>query len=242
LASAARPSPLRRFFGVLAALLVACFTATAMGTALATPASAADGYRYWNYFHLTDGSWEFSQVGPGDYEPQDGDVEAYRFGTSTTNAGLPPRADLDQVGFDSVCAGEDAGPHRIRVAVLVDYGTEADAEGTTPPAPRSACAVVGDSATGQQVLDAVAEVRSEKGLTCALDGYPVKGCGEAVAGAPTVKDEPTVAFELPGSGDGSADEATEDRGSLLWPLVGAGGLVVLIGGGGLALARRNKAA
>lgn len=237
---------LRRVVGALLAVLVAPAAALAL-VGLGSPAQAADGYRYWNYFHLQDGSWAFSQVGPGDYQPKDGAVEGYRFGTSTTADGIAPRADLDQVTFDAVCGAADATADQKRVAVLIDYGTAADADGATPPAPRADCAVVAADATGQQALAAVADVRASKGLTCALDGYPAAGCGEPVADAPKPAPEQQVAFELPaedtaaGGTEASAGHADTDSG-LAWPLVAAGAVVVLVAGGGVALARRNKAA
>lgn len=232
--------PLRRLRGVLSSLLVAGF----LVTGLAGAAQAADGYRYWNYFHLQGRSWAFSQVGAGDYQPKDGGVEAYRFGTSASPDGLPPRADLSTVNFDAICGADEADADQKRVAVVLDYGTEADADGATPPAPRAECAVVAAGADGQQVIQAVADVRVEKGLTCALDGYPAAGCGEPVPDAKAATEEQAVAFELPAADPGSsqsqaASEEDSDSG-LLWPLLGVAVVVVVIAGGALALTRRNR--
>jgi hypothetical protein len=69
----------RRTVGSLLALVASLLLVT--GTA--GSASAEDGYRYWNYSHLTGGAWEFAQTGPGDFTPKDGDVEGWRYGTST---------------------------------------------------------------------------------------------------------------------------------------------------------------
>ena len=242
---------LRRSLGILSALLSALLVAGFIVTGFAGTAHAEDGYRYWNYFHLQGNTWEFSQVGPGGYKQlKDGDVEAYRFGTSASSDtnGIPPRADLSEVSFDSICADDEAAGEK-RVAVVLDYGTEADADGTTPPAPRAECAVVNAKANGQQVLEDVADVRSEDGLTCALDGYPVKGCGGPVTDVKTTDEQP-VAFDLPGSDTGSdtgSDDTSpaaseESDNGLLWPLVGVAVLVVVIAGAGLALSRRNKTA
>lgn len=233
-------APARRLLGVLLSLFLATFVVAGLpGTA-----QAADGYRYWNYFHLDNGSWAFSKVGAGEFVPEDGSVEGYRYGTSTTAAGIPPRADLAEVSFETVCADEEASADEKRVAVLIDYGTDADAEGATPPAPRAVCAVVPPEATGQQVLETAAEVRAEGGLTCAIDGYPVKGCGVPVKDAQDSAEE-TVAFELPASDDAEAASAETAEGSdsgLVWPLVGVGLVVVLIAAGAVGLNRRNKSA
>jgi hypothetical protein len=244
---------LRRIVGALLSVFVMSSAGLAI-LGLGSAAHAADGYRYWNYFHLENGSWAFSKVGAGDFTPKDGAVEGHRFGTSTTAKGIAPRADLDQVTFQAVCGSAEAAADQKRVAVLIDYGTAADADGATPPDPRADCAVVSADASGQQVLAAVADIRASKGLTCALDGYPATGCGEPVADAPKPAPEKQVAFQLPaddtndaaaadaGASGGDTEAAADTEGGVAWPLVGAGAVVVLVAGGGVALARRNKAA
>lgn len=235
----------RRTLVLLVSLLLAGFVVTGV----APTAQAADGYRYWNYFHLQDGAWVFSKVGAGDYVPEDGAVEGYRYGTSTTADGIPPRTDLDEVNFTSICGATDADAGEKRVAVVIDYGSAADADGATPPTPRAACAVVDDKADAQQVLAAVADVRSDKGLTCALDGYPVKGCGEAVPDAQPATDEQAVAFDLPASGPSAdpaassdaSDAAVQDDGNqLVWPLVAVAVVIGAVALVGLRLSRRNR--
>lgn len=232
-------SPLRRTVGVLSSLLLAALFVSGFAGA----AHAKEGYRYWNYFHLTGQTWEFSQVGAGDYDPQDGDVEAYRFGTSTASQGITPRADLDEVTFDAICADEEAAAGEKRVAVVLDYGTTADSDGENPPAPVGNCAVVDVDANGQQVLETVADVRVEGAMTCAIDGYPVKGCGAAVKDAQVASNEEPVAFELPSSeaaSDDASSASTDEGNDLLWPLVGVGLVVVLIASAALAMNRRKN--
>ena len=233
-------TPLRRVVGALTALLVAV-----LGTVgLAGPASAEEGYKYWNYFHLTDGAWAFSQTGPSGATPEDGAVEGWRYGTSTTSQGIMPRADLSEVTFETVCADEQAADGEKRVAVLIDYGIEDQ----TAPAPRAACAVVPADANGQQVIESVADVRVQDGMTCALDGYPASGCGEPVGDAQVPASEEPVAFDLPASGNGSgdaaaaaSDSAQDDSGSgLLWPLVGVAAVAVLIAVAAVVMNRRRQ--
>jgi hypothetical protein len=229
----------RRVVGALSTLLVA--TVTVAG--LASPAHAEDGYRYWNYFHLEGDTWTFSEVGPADYQPEEGDVEGFRFGTSTVSQGIEPRADLAEVNFDTICAETEAGADEKRVAVVLDYGAPED-QGT-PPEPRAECAVVAQDASTQQVLGEVAEVRLDSGMTCAFDGYPASGCGEPVKNAEVATDEEPVAFVLPAGADdedASAEtEAVADE-SNPWPLVGLVALVVVIAGAALLLVRRRKSA
>ena len=232
-------SPLvRRTAGFLSALLLAA--AAVVG--LAGPAQAEDGFQYWHYSHLQDGAWAFAETGPADFTPEDGAVEGYRFGTSTMSQPIEPRADLEEVNFDTVCAGTEAAEGEKRVAIVLDYGTDdVDSE---PPAPRAECAAVPEDASGQDVLGEVAEVRVEGGMTCALDGHPASGCGVPVADAEVPAEEETVAFELPADAE---EEGTTDAGAetsagndLLWPLVGIGLVVVLIAAAALAMNRRSK--
>lgn len=225
-------------------MLSALLTAGFIVIGSAGTAHAEDGYRYWNYFHLENDSWAFSQEGSSQYKPEDGAVEGYRFGTTTSSDtdGLPPRADLAEVNFESTCGDEEAATGEKRVGVVIDYGTTADAGDTTPPDPVAECAVVDAKANGLQVLQSVADLRIEKSFSCAIDGYPVKGCGDPVADAKDATDEQPVTFELPDSAN--ADSSTADAGDngLLWPLLGVGVVVILIAAAALALSRRNKTA
>jgi hypothetical protein len=233
----------RRTVGSLLALVASLLLVT--GTA--GSASAEDGYRYWNYSHLTGGAWEFAQTGPGDFTPKDGDVEGWRYGTSTVSQGISPRADLEKVTFDAVCEGTKASAGEKRVAVLVDFGTDADAQGAEVPDARGECAVVPKKATGQQVLESVVDVRSEQGMICALDGYPAKGCGDPVSDATVPAKVQSVSFQLPAAAQpaGSADTAqaadrTDDGTGNGWLLLGVAALVVVLAGVAVPLYRRNR--
>ena len=228
---------LRRTVGVLLTLLASAFVLA--GTA--GTASAADGYRYWNYSHLEGDAFVFAKTGPGDYTPKDGAVEGWRYGTSTVSQGVFPRADLSKVTFDAVCGDAKAGTGEKRVAVLVDYGTAADAQGAQTPEPKADCAVVPTAANGQQVLESVVDVRSEKGMICALDGYPVKGCGDPVANAKVSNSEPTVAFQLPASAaDTKPAAAQADTGGTGWALIAVIAVVVVLAVVAIPLYRRNR--
>jgi hypothetical protein len=230
----------RRIIGIFSAFFVATLTVAG----LALPAHAAEGYQYWNYFHLQDDKWGFAKVGPSDYTPKDGDVEGFRYGTSTPSQGIEPRADLGEVDFDTVCADAEAADGDKRVAVLLDYGTELGSG--TPPEPRAECAVVAQDATTQQILGEVTDLRVESDMVCGIDGYPASGCGEPVKNAEVPANEEAVAFTLPsdsGADGGASDAAVVSEASTVpWGLVGLGALVVLIGGGAFVLSRRRKAA
>lgn len=226
-----RPSPRRRTVGALLALLLAGLTVVLT----AGPSSAEDGYRYWNYSHLEGGELVFAKTGPGQFVPEDGAVEGWRFGTSTVSQGIAPRADLAELTFATICGDEKKSDSTKRVAVLVDYGTKADADGADVPKPRAACAVVPLKATGTQALESVVKVRSESEQICALDGYPATGCGVPVKDATISDQEKAVSFALP-----SSESSDEDDSGTPWTLIGVAAAVVVLGGIAVPLYRRNR--
>ena len=231
---------------LLALLLLPALTGLLLAVGSGT-ANAADGYKYWNYFHVQGQKFVFAKTGPADFTPKDGAVEAYRYGLSSTAAGLAPRTDPTTYTFDDLCAGTKATSGEKRVGVLLDYGTAADAAGgEQPPKPRGACATVPTNANGQQVLGAVADVRTQKSLTCGIDGYPVKTCSVTVKNPPAAAKQQNVSFTMPKqaakSGSSSQPESTgsDDGGGFPWALVVVVVLVVVLAAGGFALARRNR--
>ena len=240
--------------------LFAVLVATTASVALASPAQAEDGYQYWHYVHLQDGAWAMAETGPADHVAEDGDVEGFRFGTSTMSQPIQPRTD-DEVTFEAVCEGTEAAEGEKRVAVVLDFGTDEDAG--TPPENRAECAVGEESASTQDLLQTVADVRLEGGLACAIDGHPETGCGVPVTDVQVPAEEEPVSFALPASaesaeesaeatGDETGDAAGDDPAAVeeqssgddgtLWTLVGVALLVVLIGAVALAMSRRNKTA
>jgi hypothetical protein len=236
----------RRVPGVFLFLLTLLSALLVVG-GTAGPAQAADGYKYWNYFHVENGKYVFAQTGPADYQPEDGAVEAYRYGLSSTADGIAPRTQATTYSVDDICKGVEAKEGQKLVGVLLDYGTAQDAgSGETPPAPRAACAAVPTGANGQQVLDAVTDLRVEKQVTCGIDGYPVKGCSVTVKNPPAAAAQDSVDFTLPKSATDQSDagstqtaEQTDDSG-FPWTLVAVVVVVLVLAGAGLAVARRGR--
>ena len=99
-----------------------------------------------------------------------------------------------------------------------------------------------DDANGQQVLESVAQVRVESGLSCAVNGYPATGCGDPVSDVQIPQEEPVVDFALPAaaSGGGQRQPAAADAGGVSWPLLGVGALVLMLAVGAVTLARRRS--
>ncbi|MFF3375377.1 SCO2322 family protein [Streptomyces sp. NPDC002680] len=164
----------RRVLPLLLASLFLCLWAGA------GPAQAA-GYRYWSFWERGGDAWTYATVGPSTAVPSDGDVQGFRFAVSQDSKdAAQPRGGAV---FGVVCARTPAQDGRKRVALVIDFGTSADAPaGESPPATRSVCARVGLDATTADALASVAKpLRYNSGaLLCAVGGYPRTGCGEAV--------------------------------------------------------------
>lgn len=161
------------------------------------PAQAA-GYRYWSFWERSGDAWTYAPVGPSTARPSDGDVQGFRFAVSQDSKdATQPRGGAV---FGVICARTPAQDGRKRVALVIDFGTSADApSGESPPATRTACARVSPDATTADALASVARpLRYNSGaLLCAIAGYPRAGCGEAVgadesAGAPDSGSGPSV--------------------------------------------------
>ncbi|MEV7070658.1 SCO2322 family protein [Streptomyces sp. NPDC091972] len=147
----------------------------------ANPAHAT-GYRYWSFWDRTGTAWAYATQGPSTAVPSDGDVQGFRFAVSEDSAdAAKPRG---PASFARICADTPARDGRKRVALVLDFGTAADApSGETPPAGRTACASVPRDATTAEALASVAEPLryNANALLCAVSGYPRTGCGEPVA-------------------------------------------------------------
>ncbi|MEU5519517.1 SCO2322 family protein [Streptomyces sp. NPDC047860] len=141
----------------------------------------AVGYRYWSFWERNGTAWTYATQGPSLARPADGDVQGFRFSVSENSAdAAKPRGTAD---FDTICVKTPARDGEKRVALVIDFGTPADApSGETPPTGRTACAQVPEDATTAEVLASVAKpLRYDaNALLCAIAGYPEKGCGEQV--------------------------------------------------------------
>jgi len=85
------------------------------------------------------------------------------------------------------CGGSTA-PGTLRVAIVVDFGTEPGAPGA-PGGPSATCLTLPGGATGGDLLRERARALggplpryASSGLLCGLDGWPGSGCGELSAG------------------------------------------------------------
>lgn len=191
----------------------------------------AAGYRYWSFWERSGTGWVYATQGPSLARPADGDVQGFRFAVSEDSADATrPRGTAD---FDTICGDTGARGGTKRVALVIDFGTAADApSGESPPAPRTACARVASDATTADALAAVAKpLRYDtSALLCAIAGYPHQGCGEQVSGHGSPA---ATAGKKPGG------TAAGGQGPSVGLLAGAAAIVVL-GGAAVWQARRRR--
>ncbi|MEU6577377.1 SCO2322 family protein [Streptomyces sp. NPDC046805] len=197
----------------------------------------AAGYRYWSFWERTGDHWTYATEGPATARPSDGEVQGFRFAVSEDSADATrPRGRAD---FDAICAKTPARDGRKRVALVIDFGTAADApSGETPPQGRTACASVSSDATTAEALAAVAKpLRYDaNALLCAISGYPQQGCGEQVStdGKPAGGAAADSAKKPAAEGRGHDDGHGPSVG-----LIAGAGAVVLLGAAAVWQARRR---
>ncbi|MDN3353245.1 SCO2322 family protein [Actinomadura sp. DC4] len=201
---------------------VAAVAALVFGLVLALSAPvSADTTAFWGYWQADGSHWAFAKTGPATAHPKDGAVEGWRFAKASGNTGTPPHARPD---FTAVCGSAPAPAGSKRVAVVLDYGEPAEApSGATPPAAKTACAIVAKDATGSDVLAKVARPQADKsGLICAIDAF-----GPCAKAAPA-----------PSS---SAAPAKHKRSAGSTALTIGVGLVLVLAAGGSMMAVRRRA-
>ncbi|MEU3843381.1 SCO2322 family protein [Streptomyces sp. NPDC028635] len=190
----------------------------------------AAGYRYWSFWDRDGSAWTYATQGPSTARPSDGAVQGFRFAVSEDSGDADqPRGAAD---FGAICAHTPRQDGTKRVALVIDFGTPADAPaGEKPPgAARTACARVPEDATTAEALATVAKpLRYDtNALLCAIAGYPRRGCGEQVSDKAT--------------GAPSAAPATRnDGGGPSVGLIAGGAAVVALGAAAVWQARRRRA-
>ncbi|MGX1544729.1 SCO2322 family protein [Streptomyces adustus] len=179
----------------------------------------ATGYRYWSFWDRTGGDWTYATQGPATARPDDGDVQGFRFAVSADSQDASrPRGTAD---FATICAKTPAREGSKRVALVIDFGTPADApSGERPPATRTACARVPSDASTAEALAAVAKpLRYDtNALLCAIAGYPRQGCGEQVSAPEKPKGTATAA---------AAERPAADGGPSVGLIAGCAAVAVL---------------
>jgi len=194
--------------GIRSSVAVIVALGLASTVVLLPPGEAqAASYRYWSYWTGAGGSWDFSAVGAGSRIPKDGDVEGWRFAASGVDGDDPPRTPS---AFADICTGPASDSDSKRIALVVDPGEPGDApSGESPPGAWATCVEVSAEATGYDVLRAAAQVRTDRGLICAINDYPARECAVAVETDATVS--PAAETRSPEAPtDGTATELTTE--------------------------------
>lgn len=171
---------------------VVAATVLLMSSTVGATGAQATNYRYWTYWSGTGQSWTFSAVGPSSAVPADGSVEGWRFAVSAGVSGQGAQPTVSpSAAFEQYCGDVPAAAGTKRVAVVIDYGSAADAPtGQTPPSSTGGCAQLPESHTGGQVLQQISDIRVEGGLICAINGFPQGECAPAVSKQPTASAPP----------------------------------------------------
>ncbi|OEJ98242.1 SCO2322 family protein [Streptomyces thermolilacinus] len=218
--------------------MAAACLAVLVGVPAASGTAHAAGYRYWSFWEGgAGGSWAYATQGPATIRPADGAVHGYRFAVSadSQDADRPRRAP----DFAAICAGTPTREGTKRVALVLDFGTPADAPpGGTPPAQRTACARVAPDATGAEALAAVAAPLryNSQALLCAIAGYPKEGCGEQVD-TPATTPATSATTATPGAASGQTGGNGGNAPAL--GLYAGAAAVVALGAAALVRARRR---
>lgn len=186
-----------------AALLAGLVMAVAFTGVGARTARAATAFRYWAFYVASGSSWVYSQRGPAYEYPKDAEVQGWRLAVQTETGGAAPRSAPD---FATLCGHTAASGGRIRVGIVLDFGTAADAPpGDSPPhGVVTGCVSVADGASGADVLAAAVGSNgfrigtgSYAGMVCGIDGYPRSGC--ATPATPAATHPPAPAAPTPSS-------------------------------------------
>lgn len=166
-------------------------TVVALAPCLVTPGPASAGsYAYWSYWHDTGAGWKYSGCGAyysqGDCVPADGTLDGWRFTVSSEGGATPPRY---SAGFAKACESTAPKSGTKRVAIIVDYGTQADAS-NRPIAAR--CATGGPQDNGGALLEQQFRITASQGFICSIESYPKSGCGDYIADNPSPRPTKTA--------------------------------------------------
>jgi hypothetical protein len=147
-------------------------------------AEASTAYRYWAFYVASGSSWNYSSRGPVAEHPADGEVQGWRFAVQAdTNGELRPR---ETPNFQQLCRSTPPIDGKLRVGIVLDFGTPADAPPNEKPPAQvvTGCVQVEAGASGADVLQAAVGAGhlrvGNTGLVCGIDGYPKTECAPAV--------------------------------------------------------------
>lgn len=201
-----------------ARVVAAAFGIAAVAVSTVLGASAqATSFRYWSYWTGSSQGWTFATVGPAFRAADERIVEGWRLAVTDVQGTSQPRHDAATL-HDEACAEVQPVDGKLRIAVVIDFGTAADALPGDATADMSiTCVVVDEGSTGFDALQAAAELRTESGLVCGIDGLPSSGCGRDAVERPDDRnahptDAHTQADESPPAASNSSARPTRAAG------------------------------
>ena len=209
----------RRAGAVLASALVGML----LCLSVASNAQAA-AYRYWTYWHVAGGAWQFAQTGPASATPADGSVEGWRYAVSTASGDPANAPGVVAAGaFGRICATTAPAAGSKRVALVVDPGPARQAPPGQAPGPLTTfCVVAPLDANGYDILRRVGPVRVGDGLICAINRYPSTGCADLVDDS-----EVTAPAAADAMNPAASPEESPAQASPVPVIVGLGALALL---------------
>ena len=230
------PAPAPRMPRSRALLVLSLFIAAfvLVNTVIASGAAQASTYRFWNFWTVDSDSWVYSQLGPASTFPEDGSVQGWVFAaTDADSPSIPPDITPAET-FDQACAGVSVGADEKRVAIVLDSGTiDIAPSGQVPPVLEIVCAVGSVDANGYELLNSAAELRTDNGFICAINGYPAMECSAEYTPA-EVSTSATAAAET------DSAEASSSESNALAPL-GTAFVIGLVAVAGFYFWRRRSA-
>ena len=157
--------------------------------------------------------WSRNQVRVGGRYPVGGglieidSIEELPFAAIDDGSGSRPPRVLPT--FEQLCASTPAEAGKKRVGLVVDFGRDVDGDGkVTPPSLVATCALVPTAATGADLLAKAGGVRTNKGMICAIGGYPATGCAAQLETLTEAQKAPDTALALPTAAPTTAPTAT----------------------------------
>lgn len=158
---------------------------------------------YWSYWHLTNGTWNYSAAGSGLYQVTDGSIEGWVWGLGSITQAQPPPV----ISFTDVCAAAPvdtptvtATPSNTATRIFLSTAQPTSAA----PAATATIAVATSIATATVTTAAPPTVNASEGTAAAPPPTPVRITATLPPSAPIQQSTVEVALAEVGSQPDSA--------------------------------------
>lgn len=186
---------------------------------------------YWSYWHAKPGgSWSYSQVGAGSYNPAPGSVEGWRFGAGTAPSISPPSAPAP------------APPPPPPATTAPPAAPSAPAGSTGGSAAGSSAGSSGSTSGSRPSAGTAASSQASGAATTGASPSPADAA--SASADPSQSAQPSASLlpsdEATALAAQSTTPATETRSRSPWPLVVGVGLLATFGAAAAVVARRRR--